>query len=57
MNPLVIYLCHSIFYRFFPVNFVVELVHWKLLLRAIWDCILWVTLAYYLYVKEIFVAL
>ncbi|WAQ95078.1 HGNAT-like protein [Mya arenaria] len=37
MNPLVLYLCHDIFYRFFPVNFQVDPVHWRLLLKAHWE--------------------
>jgi len=57
MNPLVIYLCHGIFYSYFPVSFTVELVHWKLLLRAVWDVIIWMALAFYLYSKNIFVSL
>lgn len=57
MNPLILYLCHDIFYRFFPVNFQVDPLHWKLLLKAIWDVLIWLTLSFVLYCKKIFVAL
>lgn len=57
MNPLILYLCHDIFYRFFPVNWKIEPVHWKLLLKAIWDVLIWLTLAFVLYCKKIFIAL
>lgn len=57
MNPLVLYLCHDIFYRFFPVNFRVANVHWALLLKAVWDVIIWLVLGFYLYCKKIFIAL
>ncbi|XP_052248072.1 heparan-alpha-glucosaminide N-acetyltransferase-like isoform X2 [Dreissena polymorpha] len=57
MNPLILYLCHDIFYRFFPVNFHVDPVHWKLLLKALWDVIIWLSLAFVLYCKKIFIAL
>ncbi|XP_052797385.1 heparan-alpha-glucosaminide N-acetyltransferase-like [Mya arenaria] len=57
MNPLVLYLCHDIFYRFFPVNFQVDPVHWRLLLKAVWDVLIWLTLGFVLYCKKIFIAL
>ncbi|XP_060561186.1 heparan-alpha-glucosaminide N-acetyltransferase-like [Ruditapes philippinarum] len=57
MNPLVLYLCHDIFYRFFPVNWQIEQVHWKLLIKAVWDVIIWLVLGFVLYCKKIFIAL
>lgn len=58
MNSIVVYCCHDIFYRFFPVNWVVEEeVHWRLLCKAVWDCAIWILLAYVLFRKKIFVAL
>ncbi|KAL4222015.1 hypothetical protein ACF0H5_018060 [Mactra antiquata] len=57
MNPLVIYLCHDIFYRFFPINWQIEAIHWKLLIKAVWDVIIWLILAFVLYCKKIFIAL
>lgn len=57
MNPLVLYLCHAIFYRFFPVNWQIDPVHWKLLLKAVWDVIIWLILGFILYCKKIFIAL
>ncbi|OWF52223.1 heparan-alpha-glucosaminide N-acetyltransferase-like [Mizuhopecten yessoensis] len=58
MNSIVVYCCHDVFYRFFPVNWGMESPqHWELLLKAIWDTAIWVVLAYILYRKKIFVAL
>lgn len=58
MNSLVVYVCHDVFYRFFPVNWHMENpMHWHLLLKAVWDTAIWVVLAYILYRKRIFIAL
>lgn len=58
MNSLVVYVCHDVFYRFFPVNWYMENpMHWHLLLKAVWDTAIWVVLAYILYRKRIFIAL
>ncbi|XP_033762307.1 heparan-alpha-glucosaminide N-acetyltransferase-like isoform X2 [Pecten maximus] len=58
MNSIVVYVCHDVFYRFFPVNWQMDSPqHWQLLLKAIWDTSIWVVLAYILFRKKIFVAL
>lgn len=58
MNSIVVYICHDVFYRFFPVNWQIESPqHWQLLLKAVWDTAIWVVLAYILFRKKIFVAL
>ncbi|XP_070210479.1 heparan-alpha-glucosaminide N-acetyltransferase-like isoform X2 [Littorina saxatilis] len=57
MNSIVVYFCHSIFWRVLPINWEVEPVHWKLLLQDVWGASFWVIVAYILYRKKIFVAL
>ncbi|XP_045168757.2 heparan-alpha-glucosaminide N-acetyltransferase-like isoform X2 [Mercenaria mercenaria] len=57
MNPLVLFLCHDIFYRCFPINWQIDPVHWKLLIKAVWDVIIYLTLAFVLYCKKVFIAL
>ncbi|XP_060079282.1 heparan-alpha-glucosaminide N-acetyltransferase-like [Ylistrum balloti] len=58
MNSIVVYVCHDVFYRFFPVNWQMDSPqHWELLLKAVWDTAIWVVLAYILFRKKIFVAL
>ncbi|BFY98759.1 hypothetical protein BsWGS_01799 [Bradybaena similaris] len=57
MNSIVIYVCHDIFSNTFPVSFEVGHQHWKLLLRCVWGTSCWVIVAYWLYMKKIFIAL
>ncbi|XP_076461183.1 heparan-alpha-glucosaminide N-acetyltransferase-like isoform X2 [Babylonia areolata] len=57
MNSIVIFFCHEIFWRVLPINWVVEEVHWKLLLKTVWGTAFWVIVAYILFRKKIFVAL
>ncbi|CAG5122863.1 unnamed protein product [Candidula unifasciata] len=57
MNSIVIYVCHDIFSNTFPVSFEVDHQHWKLLLRCVWGTSCWVIVAYWLYIKKIFIAL
>ncbi|KAK3102341.1 hypothetical protein FSP39_010631 [Pinctada imbricata] len=58
MNSIVVYCCHSFFYNFFPVGWVMtNPQHWELLLKAVWDTAIWVVLSYIMYRKKIFVAL
>jgi len=47
MNSIVVYCCHDVFYRFFPINWTMDHPqHWELLLKAVWDTAVWVALAY-----------
>ena len=58
MNSIVVYCCHSFFYNFFPVNWVIDNPqHWELLLKAVWDTAIWVVLAFIMYKKKTFIAL
>ncbi|XP_063419703.1 heparan-alpha-glucosaminide N-acetyltransferase-like [Mytilus trossulus] len=57
MNSIVVYCCHDIFYRFFPVNWQIHDDHLSLLLKAVWDTSIYVVLAYVMFKKKIFVAL
>nr|KAG5698776.1 hypothetical protein BaRGS_032195 [Batillaria attramentaria] len=57
MNSIVVYFCHSIFWRVLPINWVVEDVHWKMLLLDVWGTAFWCIVAYILFRKKIFVAL
>ncbi len=59
MNSIVIYVCHSVFYGYFPVYWEVSdpTVHWQQLLVDLWGTSLMTILAYVLYRKKIFVAL
>ena len=57
MNSIVVYCCHDIFYRFFPVNWQIHNDHLSLLLKAVWDTSIYVVLAYVMFKKKICVAL
>lgn len=57
MNSIVVYFCHSMFWRVLPINWAVEEVHWKLLLQDVWGCAFWCIVAFILFRKKIFVAL
>ncbi|ESO82197.1 hypothetical protein LOTGIDRAFT_135049, partial [Lottia gigantea] len=57
MNSIVIYVCHGVFWREFPINWQIEEVHWKLLLQDIWGTAIWVFVAYLMYRKRFFVAI
>ncbi|KAL5007091.1 hypothetical protein ScPMuIL_015897 [Solemya velum] len=57
MNSIVVYCCHSFFYRFFPVRWQIEEVHWALLLQSVWSTAIWMVLSYILFRKRIFIAL
>ncbi|XP_012934587.1 heparan-alpha-glucosaminide N-acetyltransferase [Aplysia californica] len=57
MNSIVIYFCHSAFYKQFPVSWVVGEEHWKLLLLCTWSTAVWVMFGYWLFYKKIFIAL
>ncbi|KAL8570424.1 hypothetical protein ACOMHN_035842 [Nucella lapillus] len=57
MNSIVVYFCHSIFWRVLPINWEVEEVHWKLLLQDVWGTAFWLIVAYILFRKRIFIAL
>ncbi|KAI8777362.1 heparan-alpha-glucosaminide N-acetyltransferase [Biomphalaria glabrata] len=57
MNSIAIYCCHGVFHNQFPVNWIVGNQHWKLLLRCVWGTSVWVIVAFWLYLKKIFIAL
>ena len=57
MNSIVVYCCHDVFYRFFPVNWKMHEDHLSLLIKAVWDTAIFVALAYVMYRKKIFIAL
>ena len=57
MNSIVVYLCHEIFARYFPIQFKVASTHASQLAMDIWGTAIWVTLAYVMYRKKKFVAI
>lgn len=57
MNSIVIYCAHNIFANYFPINWTIEKIHWKLLLLDTWGTAFWVIVAFILYKKKIFVSL
>ncbi|XP_050418946.1 heparan-alpha-glucosaminide N-acetyltransferase [Patella vulgata] len=57
MNSIVIYVCHGVFWREFPINWQLEPVHWKLLLQDVWGTSIWIFVAYLMYRKRFFVAI
>ncbi|GAB1608749.1 heparan-alpha-glucosaminide N-acetyltransferase-like, partial [Argonauta hians] len=57
LNSIVLYCGHNILANYFPINWTVEAVHWKLLLMDTWGTAFWVIVAYILFRKKIFISL
>ena len=54
-NSICIYICHIVFSNFFPIQFYIPSTHINLVIMHIYGVTLWTLVAWYLYVKKIFI--